>query len=334
MSNVRQHNHNMTATVFVSSTFLDLQTHRKAIWETLASFDVNVRGMEQFGARTETPLQTCLLEVDQSDIYVGIIAFRLGSVEPTTGKSYTQLEYERAHSLSKAIFIYLIDEENARVPVKFIDRGDALEKLESFKGILRERHTIDTFVDEADLARKLKRDLERHAKPRPGGTVAADGWVESAERLRRYMLVPKSLAGTEVLLCLKVLGEPYPASSAICEAFNFEVGATAGMRVEVVRPTGANFPEFPDLYVPAKLLSQLTGVAKGDEIEGFMRLHFSPKELPSFRARLRTRTEYPDSPFVASALKNVLGSSVHYPADLGLAVELSKLLQFRRTGAA
>ncbi|MFM7848876.1 MAG: DUF4062 domain-containing protein [Rubrivivax sp.] len=66
----------MARTVFVSSTFVDLQTHRKSIWDMLSSFDVNVRGMEQFGARTETPLQTCLVEVDQSDIYVGVIGFR------------------------------------------------------------------------------------------------------------------------------------------------------------------------------------------------------------------------------------------------------------------
>lgn len=320
----------MTSTVFVSSTFLDLQTHRKAVWETLASFDVNVRGMEQFGARTETPLQTCLLEVDQSDIYVGIIAFRLGSVEPTTGKSYTQLEYERAHSLSKAIFVYLIDEENARVSIKFIDRGESLEKLDSFKSILRERHTIDTFVDEGDLARKLKRDMDRYAQPRPGTMAAEGGWDASAEQIRRYMLVPKSLAGTEVLLRLKVVGDPYPASSAICDAFNLEAGATAGVRVEVIRPDSSRFSEFPDLYVPARLLLELPGLGKGDEIEGFMKLHFSPSQLTDLRARLRPRTEFPDSPIGQTAWNSLMGRSVHYPADLALAVELSRLLKFKR----
>lgn len=100
----------MQHTIFVSSTFVDLQSHRKAVWDTLAEFDVAVRGMEQFGARTETPLQTCLFEVDQADIYVGIIAFRLGSIESQSGKSYTQLEYERALTRSKEILIYLVDE--------------------------------------------------------------------------------------------------------------------------------------------------------------------------------------------------------------------------------
>lgn len=156
-------NSHMPSTVFVSSTFVDLQSHRKATWEALQAFDVNVRGMEQFGARTETPLQTCIAEVEQSDIYVGIIGFRLGSIEPTSGKSYTQLEYERALALSKYILVYLIDEQNAKIPRRSIDVGESLERLDVFKKILRERHTIDTFVDEADLVTKLSRDLQRHA---------------------------------------------------------------------------------------------------------------------------------------------------------------------------
>src|SRR3989304_7664596 len=46
----------MRKTIFVSSTFRDLASHRKAVWGLLEEFDVSVRGMEEFGARTETPL--------------------------------------------------------------------------------------------------------------------------------------------------------------------------------------------------------------------------------------------------------------------------------------
>ncbi len=51
--------------------------------------------MEQFGARKSNPLETCLAEVEQSDIYVGILGMRYGSEEPNSGKSYSQLEYEK-----------------------------------------------------------------------------------------------------------------------------------------------------------------------------------------------------------------------------------------------
>jgi hypothetical protein len=61
-----------------------------------------------------SPLETCLAEVEQSDIYIGIISFRLGSIKTNTGKSFTQLEYEKALDLKKDILIYLRDERNSK----------------------------------------------------------------------------------------------------------------------------------------------------------------------------------------------------------------------------
>lgn len=40
--------------------------------------------MEQFGARKSNPLATCISEVEQSDIYVGIIGMRYGSEDPNS----------------------------------------------------------------------------------------------------------------------------------------------------------------------------------------------------------------------------------------------------------
>lgn len=320
----------MLRTVFVSSTFVDLQTHRKAAWETLATFDVTVRGMEQFGARTGTPLETCLIEVDQSDIYIGVIAFRLGSIEAASGKSYTQLEYERAAALSKEVFIYLIDEENARVPVKFIDRGESRDKLDSFKSILRERHTVDTFIDEGDLVAKIKRDLERHLCPRVQTSTSPDEYVASKSRLDHFFLLPKSVAGTDVRLRIRATASPYAASRAVCQAFNFEFGATLGLPIEVLQPEGFTSSELPDLYISSKHATALLPLAKGDLLDGYMRLHFSGQEVAQLRARFHPGTQYPNSFLSRTVVDSMLGEPIHYPADSRLALELSKLVEVKR----
>jgi hypothetical protein len=85
----------MNKTVFISSTYEDLKEYRRAIWDLLEKFNVNVRGMEDFGARRDSPLATCIAEVEQSDIYLGVIAFRLGSIDSQSGRSFTQVEYEK-----------------------------------------------------------------------------------------------------------------------------------------------------------------------------------------------------------------------------------------------
>jgi hypothetical protein len=53
-------------TVFISSTYKDLHEYRKAVWELLPKFDVEVRGMEKFGARATSARETCLADGDDS----------------------------------------------------------------------------------------------------------------------------------------------------------------------------------------------------------------------------------------------------------------------------
>ena len=113
----------MKKTVFISSTYSDLIEERRVVWDLLEDFEVIIRGMEKFGARTEAPLDTCLAEVDLSDIYIGIISIRLGSIDVNTGKSFTQLEYERADEYNKYLLIYLVDEENVKIPPIYVDFG-------------------------------------------------------------------------------------------------------------------------------------------------------------------------------------------------------------------
>src|SRR5437762_9067528 len=71
LSQTRIYNLKMPLTnIFISSTFEDLKEHRRSVWEMLRKRpDIKVHGMEEFGARAETPLETCLAEVEQADVY-------------------------------------------------------------------------------------------------------------------------------------------------------------------------------------------------------------------------------------------------------------------------
>jgi len=116
--------------------------------------------MEQFGARKSTAIQTCLEEVSKADIFVCIIAFKYGSIEKGTKKSFTQLEYEKAHEEKKDILIYIM-KDDALVHANHVDRGESAKLLELFKASLKENHTIDFFNDPERLANRIiKRIIE------------------------------------------------------------------------------------------------------------------------------------------------------------------------------
>jgi hypothetical protein len=132
--------------------------HRLNIWESLSDLDLRINGMEKFGARKTCPLDTCIEEVEKSDVYIGIVAYRFGSIEPITGKSYTQLEYEKALSLNRNILIYLMADEGQIQP-RFVDFGIKADKLGDFKKILKTNHTVDYFRDPNDLRIKIYEKL-------------------------------------------------------------------------------------------------------------------------------------------------------------------------------
>ena len=182
-------------TVFISSTFVDLKEHRRNVWEVLKRFDVAVRGMEQFGARTGKPLETCLAEVEQSDVYVGIIAYRLGTIDQEMHKPFTVLEYEKAVEQEKEILIYLADDDCAVFPQSVVDKDTKSRKrLDAFKQKLRDQHTVDTFSTAAELAEKLTRDFrERFGKKEPEAEGSVENIYEKTEAvLSEFRLLPKT----------------------------------------------------------------------------------------------------------------------------------------------
>ena len=187
--------------IFISSTYEDLQLHRKEIWQLLENYDVHILGMEQFGARKETPLDTCIKEVSRSDIYIGIISHRLGSIEPNSNKSYTQLEYEKAVDQDKEILIYLIDEKNSKVNTEFIDFGDKHEQLKNFKQLLKEKHTVDFFCNEKDLSEKLNNRLKDILVANII-EVESDAQENAKNILEKFSLFPRKYSDREI--CIKI----------------------------------------------------------------------------------------------------------------------------------
>ena len=174
--------------VFISSTFEDLQEHRRSVWEMLRKRpDVKVHGMEEFGARAETPLETCMAEVEQADVYIGIVGFRLGSVDSTSGKSFTQLEFERSVELAKYRLIYIADEKTATFPAIAFEKDTRRQsRLNAFKSTLREQQVIQTFSTPADLAEKIQRDIQRDF-PQPSPEPASG---PQAEFERSLSIIP------------------------------------------------------------------------------------------------------------------------------------------------
>lgn len=97
--------------VFISSTYTDLKKERQAAVEAILSAGHIPAGMELFTASDESQMEVIKRWIDESDVYLLILGVRYGAIEPKTGKSYTQLEYEYAIDNNKPLFAIVITDD-------------------------------------------------------------------------------------------------------------------------------------------------------------------------------------------------------------------------------
>src|SRR4051794_9446877 len=87
--------------IMVSSTFKDLQEHRRVVMDAVHRVGLFAQAMEFDSASPEDVITSSLARVDGADAYIGVIGHRRGQVpncdeKNPTKLSITELEYNRA----------------------------------------------------------------------------------------------------------------------------------------------------------------------------------------------------------------------------------------------
>jgi hypothetical protein len=123
--------------VFVSSTFLDLKEERQEAVSAILKAGHIPAGMELFTAGDQSQLQVVKRWIDDSDVYMLILGTRYGSLEPVSGLSYTEVEYDYACSKNKPLFAVILNDDAQHQ--KFKDLGSTAteashgDKLATFR---------------------------------------------------------------------------------------------------------------------------------------------------------------------------------------------------------
>ena len=145
-------------TVYVSSTFSDLEEHRKSVQQQLRTMELVAVAMEDYSAGDKRPLDKCLDDVRRCDYYVGIFAWRYGFIPDGHTQAITELEYREAEKLGKPRFIFLAD-DNAPWPRSCMDEvtgeGDGGSKIGGLREELRRQRLVSFFTGPEDLAKNV-----------------------------------------------------------------------------------------------------------------------------------------------------------------------------------
>jgi len=104
--------------IFISSTYKDLIEERQAAVQAILSFGHIPAGMELFTSGDQSQMQVIKDWINQSDVFLLILGGCYGSIDPISGKSYTQIEYEYAVSIGKPTFAIVIKDDYLEAKVK------------------------------------------------------------------------------------------------------------------------------------------------------------------------------------------------------------------------
>ena len=164
------------ATIYLSSTYEDLKDHRSVVYEALRKAGHQVIAMEDYVATDQRPVDKCLKDVERSDIYIGLFAFRYGYRPPREhnnphGLSITELEYRCADTNKKPCLTFVVQDTTPWSRVlddahTGEDRGERIKVLrqhlltEKLASQFASPHELSTLV----LAAVIKY-LDEHKQP-------------------------------------------------------------------------------------------------------------------------------------------------------------------------
>ena len=148
------------ARIYVSSTFKDLEECRDKVRLSLRQMgheDIGyfypmprVNMFYPYVEQEKRPLAMCLKNVVCCDLYIGIFAWRYGSVPAGYDKSVTELEYRKAVEAGKKCLIFLLDED-VSWPLKFMDIGINAEKIGALRDELSKSYVVNIFKSSDEL---------------------------------------------------------------------------------------------------------------------------------------------------------------------------------------
>ena len=160
--------------VFVSSTYADLSEARQRVTMTLLECDAFPTGMEIFPATDEDAWTLIRRIIDGCDYYLLVIAGKYGSVNPTSGVSYTEMEYDYAVSAGKPVMAFLQGNLGELKSDLCENTEERRTKLENFREKVQKAKHVKFWKSADDLAGQVALTYNKFVRLYP-----ATGWVRA-----------------------------------------------------------------------------------------------------------------------------------------------------------
>jgi len=160
--------------VFVSSTYRDLQEARQRVTMTLLECDAFPSGMEMFPAADDDAWTLIRRIIDGCDYYLLVIAGKYGSVDPSSGLSYTEMEYDYAVAASKPVMAFLYKDVDGLRADQCESTDEGREKYNNFRQKVQKAKHVKYWKSLDDLPGQVALSYTKFVRDYP-----ATGWMRA-----------------------------------------------------------------------------------------------------------------------------------------------------------
>lgn len=179
--------------IMVSSTFTDLESHRREVIDAVLRFGFQPVAMEYSGARSDSDvIDTSLRMVRESFAYLCVIGHKYGQTPADAGRnpdglSITELEFNEARRLRRPILLFLMADDHPGTKADFESDAKKRKKLEAFRkqakrvdpGAPVER-VYESFASKDEFAKKAAIAIGQLAVQAAGGSDLPDRAIRDA----------------------------------------------------------------------------------------------------------------------------------------------------------
>lgn len=174
--------------VMISSTARDLPEHREQVRLACIRAGFEPREMmEHLTAENAGPVEVSLRMVAEADVYLGILAWRYGTVPEGSETSITEMEYDHAVELNKPRLIFSAHTDHP-LKIEHVETGPGAAKLQALKDRIGDKRVTAFFKSADDLRARVVEALTKLAKEFDAET--GDAAASAAAKLHRRTSIP------------------------------------------------------------------------------------------------------------------------------------------------
>lgn len=148
--------------IFVSSPLTGLKEVRRGILEGADQLGVQFTSMESFLSSPNIPKEECLEHLRECNAVILIVGPYYGSIDPETGKSFTEIEFDEAKKLGIPLFPFVFSSEVSEWKPEDQDKQTQEKHQVFFNKVQSSAGYIHAFDKPEEVVEKIEKSIKQH----------------------------------------------------------------------------------------------------------------------------------------------------------------------------